>query len=82
MYTLDNFIKDIREINNIDEIELELKLLLDKQYQKGKLIDIGYTNEELKNLFKSLFDLLDERYHFVQHQFVNIISQNVASVAL
>ena len=76
MYTIDNFIKDLHKINNLSEIELELKLLLDKQYSKGKLVNNGYTNEEVKILFKSLFILLNTKYSFSEKQLVNLISND------
>ena len=76
MYTLQDFLCDIKKINNLSEIEFEIKLLLDKQYEKGKLIYIGYTSEELKILFKSLFARLNEKYLFVETQTVNIVSKD------
>ena len=50
-YDLNSFIKEIQKKPNPEEIEFELKLFLDKQYNNGKLVNIGYSLEEIKKIF-------------------------------
>jgi hypothetical protein len=76
MNDLHNFIQEICINPYADEIEFELKLLLDKQYKNGKLINIGYSNEETKKMFKLLFETIDKKYKLEEHQYVNFISKD------
>jgi len=72
MCDLHNFIQDIRANQYKHEIELELKLLLDKQYKNKKLINIGYSIKEIKLLFETI----NTKYKLEEKQYVNFISKD------
>lgn len=76
MYTLESLIYEIKKIDNLSEIEFELKLLPDKQYRNGKLISTNYSHDEIKQLFESLFHFLNKKYSFIERHYVNLISDN------
>lgn len=73
---LQTFVDEIRQKPNPEEIEFELKLLLDKKYDNGRVIKIGYSIEEIKKMFKNLFTTLETTYKLEEHQYVNFISED------
>lgn len=76
MNNLETFMEYITSIKNVENIELELKLFIDKKYEKGKLININYTNDEIKTIYKKIFNTLYLQYSMNDTQFVNLISQD------
>jgi hypothetical protein len=73
---IDTFIQEIQHKENPDEIEFELKLFLDKQYHNGKLVNIGYSNDEVKKIFRTLFATLSQEHKMEEHQYINLISKD------